>query len=181
MIDEDVIATTDAEMRAHAVERDAEIARLKEEVTRLGCEVSQRDLAVRAARLRRGAVESVLARVDRAEAENSKLSGHIARLKEIIAANPAAAALAVATNVAVRAREDEIALLKMRIAKLMGGSEVVNLAGCLAVQQNENARLRRALAAGPAALRALRSDDYSLGYVTGLVEAAQEAALKGGG
>ena len=37
---------------------------------------------------------------------------------------------------------------------------------------------KRALAAGPARLRALRSDDYSPGYVAGLVEAAQEAAMK---
>ena len=56
-----------------------------------------------------------------------------------------------------------------------------------AQQVDDNRRLRadlaahkRALAAGPARLRALRSDDYSPGYVAGLVEAAQEAAMKEG-
>lgn len=39
-------------------------------------------------------------------------------------------------------------------------------------------RFKRALAAGPAALRALPSDDYSPRYVAGKVERAQAAAMK---
>lgn len=49
---------------------------------------------------------------------------------------------------------------------------------CVPVLRADLAAHKRAIAAGPERLRRLRSDDYSPGYVAGLVEAAQAAAMK---